>query len=115
MLELGTSSPELHRECGRLAARSGKIDWIFGIQGCAEGLVQGAIEAGQPPDRAQFFANSQEAGKFLEGFIDAGDLLLLKGSRGVRMEKVLEAIDAKHRRVQKAAPETIEAGSKGRR
>jgi len=115
MLELGASSPELHRECGRLAARSGKIDWIFGVQGCAEDLVQGAIEAGLPPDCAQFFDNSQEAGKFIEGFIDAGDLLLLKGSRGVRMEKVLEAIDAKHRRMQKAAPEAIEAGSKGRR
>ena len=115
MLELGQSSPELHRECGRLAARTGKIDWIFGVQGCAEDLVKGAIEAGQPLDRVQFFVNSQEAGKFLEGFVDAGDLLLLKGSRGVRMEKVLEAIDARHRRAQAAAPETIEAGSKGRR
>jgi UDP-N-acetylmuramoyl-tripeptide--D-alanyl-D-alanine ligase len=115
MLELGESSPELHRECGRLAARAGKVDWIFGVQGCAEDLVKGAIEAGQPPDRAQFFANSHEAGKFLEGFVDAGDLLLLKGSRGVRMEKVLEAIDARHRRMQTAKPEAIEAGSKGRR
>jgi len=115
MLELGTSSPELHRECGRQAARGGKIDWIFGVQGCAEDLVQGAIEAGQPPERTQFFANSQEAGKFIEGFLDAGDLLLLKGSRGVRMEKVLEAIDARHRRVQAATPEAIEAGAKGRR
>lgn len=115
MLELGPSSPELHRECGRLAARAGKIDWIFGVQGCAEDLVRGAIEAGQPAERAQFFANSQEAGKFLEGFVDTGDLLLLKGSRGVRMEKVLEAIDARHRRAQAAAPEAIGAGTKGRR
>jgi UDP-N-acetylmuramoyl-tripeptide--D-alanyl-D-alanine ligase len=116
MLELGQSSPELHRECGRLAARSGKIDWIFGVQGCAEDLVKGAIEAGQPPDRVQFFANSQEAGEFLEGFVEAGDLLLLKGSRGVRMEKALEAIDARHRRAQKTTTrEAIEAGSKGRR
>jgi UDP-N-acetylmuramoyl-tripeptide--D-alanyl-D-alanine ligase len=116
MLELGKSSPELHRECGRLAARDGKIDWILGVQGCAQDLVQGAIEAGQPPERVQFFANSQEAGEFLEGFLDSGDLLLLKGSRGVRMEKVLEVIDARHRRAQKASSgETIEAGSKGRR
>jgi UDP-N-acetylmuramoyl-tripeptide--D-alanyl-D-alanine ligase len=114
MLELGKSSAELHRECGRLAARTGKIDWIFGVQGCAEDLVQAAVEAGQPAERVQFFDNSEEAAKFLEGFLDAGDLLLLKGSRGVRMEKVLEAIDARHRRVlRKAAPEAIEAGSKG--
>jgi UDP-N-acetylmuramoyl-tripeptide--D-alanyl-D-alanine ligase len=114
MLELGSSSPGLHRECGHLAARSGKIDWIFGVQGCAEDLVRGAIEAGQPRERAQFFVNSQEAAKFLEGFVEAGDLLLLKGSRGVRMEKVLEVLDARHRRVRKpAAPEALEAGSKG--
>ena len=116
MLELGASSPELHRECGRSAARSGKIDWIFGVQGCAEDLVKGAIEGGQARERVKLFANSQDAGKFIEGFIEAGDLLLLKGSRGVRMERVLEAIDARHRRARKpAAPEAVEAGPKGLR
>jgi hypothetical protein len=42
-------------------------------------------------------------------------LLLLKGSRGVRMERILEAMDARHRRVgAKPVPETLEAGLKGR-
>ncbi len=85
------------------------------MQGCAEDLVQGAIEAGHPPEHAQFFANSQEAAKFLEGFLDAGDLLLLKGSRGVRMEKVLEAIDARHRRDAEGgdAPRSDRSGLEG--
>jgi len=116
MLELGSASPELHRECGRLAAGSGKIDWIFGVQGQAEEFVRAAIEVGHPADRTQFFPNSQEAAKFLEKFVAPGDLLLLKGSRGVKMERILEALDARHRRVApKSAPEALEAGPKGRR
>jgi UDP-N-acetylmuramoyl-tripeptide--D-alanyl-D-alanine ligase len=116
MLELGDSSTELHRECGRAVAGSKKIDWIFGVQGQAEEFVRAAIDAGHPSDRAQFFQNSQEAGKFLEKFVTPGDLLLLKGSRGVKMERVLEAIDAQHRRAApKSAPEALEAGPKGRR
>jgi UDP-N-acetylmuramoyl-tripeptide--D-alanyl-D-alanine ligase len=114
MLELGNSSPELHRECGRLAAGLRKIDWIFGVQGCAADFVRAAVEAGHPRDRAQFFENSQEAANFLEKFIARGDLLLLKGSRGVRMEKILEAIDARHRRVPRKSHETPESVPKGR-
>jgi UDP-N-acetylmuramoyl-tripeptide--D-alanyl-D-alanine ligase len=115
MLELGDSSEELHRECGQAAARLRKIDWIFGVRGYAADFVDAAIKAGHSRERAVFFENSQEASKFLEQFIAPGDLLLLKGSRGVRMEKILEAIDARHSRVSaKAIPERLEAGPKGR-
>ena len=80
------------------ACRSLKdIDWIFGVRGNGAEFVRAAIEAGHPEERTQFFENSDEAAKFLSGFIERGDLLLLKGSRGVRMEKILEAIDAGHR------------------
>lgn len=114
MLELGDSSPELHRECGRLAAGLRKIDWIFGVQGRAADFVRAAVEAGHPGDRARYFENSQDAARFLETFIARGDLLLLKGSRGVKMEKILEAVDARHRRVAgppSEAPETVRKGS----
>jgi UDP-N-acetylmuramoyl-tripeptide--D-alanyl-D-alanine ligase len=115
MLELGDSSEELHRECGRAAAALGKIDWIFGVQGYALDFIGAAIEAGFPRERTRFFENSQEAAKFLVDFVTRGDLLLLKGSRGTRMERVLEAIDARHKRVEvKGAPEPLEAGPKGR-
>jgi UDP-N-acetylmuramoyl-tripeptide--D-alanyl-D-alanine ligase len=111
MLELGDSSEELHRECGHAAVGLRKIDWIFGVQGYAADFVDAAIQAGHPRERAIFFENSQEAAKFLEQFIVPGDLLLLKGSRGVRMERILEAIDARHRRAStKPAPEALEAG-----
>ena len=109
MLELGVSSPQLHRECGRHAAtirandRRG-IDWIIGVRGDAAEIVNGAIAAGLPKDRTRFFASSDEAAKFLTDFIAKDDLLLLKGSRGVKMEKILEAIRAHH--AVKGAPAT---------
>jgi UDP-N-acetylmuramoyl-tripeptide--D-alanyl-D-alanine ligase len=98
MRELGESAPELHRECGSHVASLRKIDWIIGVQGPAGEFVKAAVAAGHPADRAKFFQNSTEAGEFLAGFIKPGDLLLLKGSRGVKMEKILEAIDAGHQR-----------------
>ncbi len=96
MLELGASSPQLHRECGRHAAETRKIDWIIGVQGDAAEIVNGAIAAGQPEERTRFFASSEEAARFLKEFVAKGDLLLLKGSRGVKMEKILDVLRAHH-------------------
>jgi UDP-N-acetylmuramoyl-tripeptide--D-alanyl-D-alanine ligase len=92
MLELGTSSPELHREAGRAAAAE-KLDWIIGVQGDAEPFIHGAIDAGHPPERAQFFPSSAEAAEFIVTLVGHGDLLLVKGSRGVKMERIVEALD----------------------
>jgi len=115
MRELGPSAAELHRECGRHAAALKKIDWIFGVQGAARQLVDAAIEAGHSTDRTQFFENSADAAKSLAEFVKSGDLLLLKGSRGVRMETILETIETKHHRISfKNAAETLEAGKRGR-
>jgi UDP-N-acetylmuramoyl-tripeptide--D-alanyl-D-alanine ligase len=115
MLELGSSSAQLHRECGREVARMGGIDWIFGVRGYASDFVQAAVAAGHPPDRAQLFENSEEAGQFLKESITRGDLLLLKGSRGVKMEKILEAIETEHRRLNsRSSPEIFADSRKGR-
>jgi UDP-N-acetylmuramoyl-tripeptide--D-alanyl-D-alanine ligase len=113
MLELGSSAPELHRECGRHVASLKKIDWIFGVQGDAAELVRAAVKVGHPEANAQFFENPGEAARFISGFIERGDLLLLKGSRGVRMEKILEAIETGHKRAtSKSSGERVEAGQK---
>jgi len=94
MLELGPESPRLHREAGRQAAAQ-KLDWVLGVQGQAAGLVQGAIEGGLPAERAGFFASSSEAAAFLLELLQPGDLLLVKGSRGVKMERIVEALRAR--------------------
>jgi UDP-N-acetylmuramoyl-tripeptide--D-alanyl-D-alanine ligase len=95
MLELGAESARLHREAGALAASKG-IDWIFGVQGMAKEIVHGAEAAGQPTSRARFFSNTEEAAAFLRDFVERGDVVLVKGSRGVKMEKIVEALTAKY-------------------
>jgi UDP-N-acetylmuramoyl-tripeptide--D-alanyl-D-alanine ligase len=93
MLELGPESARLHREAGGEAAAL-HFDWILGVQGNAAEFVHGAIEAGTPPARTRFFAAAAEAAEFIAATIEAGDLVLVKGSRGVRMERVVEALRA---------------------
>ncbi len=105
MLELGAASPELHREAGRAAVKSGKVDWILSVQGEAAQIVEAAVAAGHPRAQARHFASSDEAAKFLAGFLAPGDLLLVKGSRGVKMERIVEALLARHA-LQNASPET---------
>jgi UDP-N-acetylmuramoyl-tripeptide--D-alanyl-D-alanine ligase len=92
MRELGPASPDFHRRAGGFAARTGKIDWIVGVAGDASEIVEGAVAAGFPRAQTKFFSSSEEAAKFLELFVTPGDLLLVKGSRGVKMERVVEAL-----------------------
>ena len=93
--EIGPTSPELHRAAGEHTAKRGTLDWIFGVEGEAEEIVRGAIAAGHPASQAKFFASSEDAAKFLSGFVVPGDLLLVKGSRGVHMEAIVEALREK--------------------
>jgi UDP-N-acetylmuramoyl-tripeptide--D-alanyl-D-alanine ligase len=92
MRELGPASPDLHREAGVFTAKMGKVDWVIGVEGDAEQIVEGAISAGIPRTQTRFFASSDDAAKFLADFITAGDVLLVKGSRGVKMERIVETL-----------------------
>ena len=92
MLELGPQSAQLHRESGHQAAAAKKIDWVFGVQGQASKIVGGAVEAGLSASHARFFPNSADAAAFLAEMLQPGDLLLVKGSRGVKMERIVEAL-----------------------
>src|SRR3984957_4071797 len=85
MRELGAASPVLHREAGTFTAKTAKVDWVIGVEGDAKEIVEGAVAAGIPRAQTRFFASSEEAATFLEGFLTAGDVLLVKGSRGVKM------------------------------
>ena len=96
MRELGETSAELHREAGVYAARTGAIDWIIGVEGNAAAMIEGAADAGIPRDQLNFFSSSNEAAGFLQKELRPGDLLLVKGSRGVKMERIVEALLALH-------------------
>jgi len=96
MRELGASSPALHREAGVFAANTRKLDWVIGVAGDAEQIVEGAVAAGVPRANTRFFASSDEAAQFLQEFLAPGDVLLVKGSRGVKMERIVEALLARY-------------------
>jgi UDP-N-acetylmuramoyl-tripeptide--D-alanyl-D-alanine ligase len=96
MRELGATSPQLHREAGKFAAETGKIDWVLGVEGDAAQIVEGAVAAGVPRSQTRVFTSSEEAAKFLADFVAPGDLLLVKGSRGVKMERIVESLLAVH-------------------
>src|SRR5580693_60572 len=95
MRELGTASPQLHREAGQFAAKTGKLDWIIGVSGDAAQIVEGAVAAGLPRAQTKFFPTPVEAAQFLETLLVSGDLLLVKGSRGVKIEQIVEALSAR--------------------
>jgi len=89
MLELGPDTAKLHRDVGRQIAEIG-VDVVWGVRGLAKELVAGAREAGL--NQAQFFNNSEEAAAAIVSELKAGDLVLIKGSRGVATDKVVNAI-----------------------
>jgi UDP-N-acetylmuramoyl-tripeptide--D-alanyl-D-alanine ligase len=86
MLELGPTGEELHRQAGRHIAEK-KIDVLIGVRGLAQLLVEGA---GGSATRADFLATPEEAGEWLAREAREGDVVLLKASRGVKLEKALE-------------------------
>jgi len=92
MRELGHTSEELHREAGQFAVRTGKIDWIIGVAGDAAQIIEGAVAAGLSRKHTKFFPTSEEAAKFLAGFVESGDVMLVKGSRGVKMERIVDEL-----------------------
>jgi len=96
MRELGETSAQLHREAGIYAAKTGAIDSIIGVEGQASELIEGAASAGIPRDRLKFFSSSRAAAQFLRTELRAGDLLLVKGSRGVKMERIVETLLEQH-------------------
>ncbi len=86
MLELGATAEEAHRESGRYLAKK-KIDVLIGVRGLAKPMVEAAREAGM---QAEFVTTPEEAGAWLGNETREGDVVLLKASRGVQLERALE-------------------------
>jgi UDP-N-acetylmuramoyl-tripeptide--D-alanyl-D-alanine ligase len=108
MLELGKRAAQLHRECGQAAAAAG-IDVVIGVRGLAKEIVAGADDAensktgngktgngktGNGKTRAIFVETPQAAGEWLKQNLKAGDAVLLKASRGVRLEQAISTLTA---------------------
>jgi UDP-N-acetylmuramoyl-tripeptide--D-alanyl-D-alanine ligase len=93
MLELGSGSDSLHFECGTFAAGRG-IDLVIGIQGAAQEIVRAALESGMPASRARFYPDADSAAGSVSKELHKGDLVLIKGSRGVHLEKIVQKLQS---------------------
>src|SRR5215204_4844650 len=89
MLELGPDEASLHRATGREIAATG-VNVLWGVRGLAKEIMEGAAEAGVMATR--FFNSSEEAATEIIEEVKEGDLVLVKGSRGVATDKVVKAL-----------------------
>lgn len=88
MLELGEQGPALHTSCGKAAAEAG-LDFVVGVGGNAEHLAAAACAAGVA---SIFLRDAEAAGEWLKKNLRKGDLVLVKGSRGVRLERAIQRV-----------------------
>ncbi len=92
MLELGEESARAHRDLGAEAAAA--LDFIVAVGRFADETVRGAIESGFDRTRIRSAPTCRDAAEILKGWILPGDLILLKGSRGVALEEVLRLLQS---------------------
>jgi len=91
MLELGEHAGEAHRALGEEAGRAG-LDLIVAVGEFATSVAQGARESGFDGRCIEVAADSGEAAEILRGWLRPGDLVLLKGSRGVGLERTVQLL-----------------------
>jgi UDP-N-acetylmuramoyl-tripeptide--D-alanyl-D-alanine ligase len=92
MLELGDATVQLHRACGRTAAASGVDELIVVGGAAADGLSDGALAAGLSREHVHRFATSEAAADDVRRLIRAGDVVLVKGSRGTRTDVIADRL-----------------------
>jgi UDP-N-acetylmuramoyl-tripeptide--D-alanyl-D-alanine ligase len=94
MLELGDRAADLHADVGRAAAKA-RVDILFAVGGApAAALADAAIDAGMPRGQVRHFTTSDQAADAAMAVVKTGDLVLVKGSRGVKTDRVVERLKA---------------------
>ena len=91
MLELGKGSQEFHREIGRFISKL-NIDFILAFGKEAKYISEEAAKNGVSQNKVFWFRQLPDIIEFINNLIDAGDILLIKGSRGMKMEKIVQGI-----------------------
>jgi UDP-N-acetylmuramyl pentapeptide synthase len=92
MLELGRFSSEEHKRIGELVAKSADMLLTIGVR--ALKIAEGALEMGMPEEHILQYDDSAQAGRELQALLEAGDVILVKASQGIRAERVVEEIMA---------------------
>jgi UDP-N-acetylmuramyl pentapeptide synthase len=91
MGELGSSAGAAHRATGALVAELG-LDFLFTLGQFAANIAEGATEAGMNPDRVHVGTSHDETSGKLRQILQGNDWVLVKGSRSMQMERVVEAL-----------------------
>jgi len=92
MLELGAHAEDKHRECGRAAAAAG-LAALFAVGGTpARALADEAVAAGMTASHVTYYKTSDAAASSIAGSLRAGDVVLVKGSRGTRTDLIADRI-----------------------
>jgi UDP-N-acetylmuramoyl-tripeptide--D-alanyl-D-alanine ligase len=92
MLELGDLAAPLHEACGRAAVQAGVAELVAIGGAAADGYAAGARAAGLAPERIHRFADSASAAEPVAALVGPGDLVLVKGSRGIRTDLVADRL-----------------------
>jgi UDP-N-acetylmuramoyl-tripeptide--D-alanyl-D-alanine ligase len=95
MLELGELSAELHHALGQEAASAG-VDALVLVGGLAKAAASGALEGGLSPEGLVHFETTQAAVAAADELVRPGDVVLVKGSRGMALERFVDAVRALH-------------------
>jgi UDP-N-acetylmuramoyl-tripeptide--D-alanyl-D-alanine ligase len=99
MLEIGHYTEEGHRLVGAKAAES-DLGGLIAVGEKARDIARGAVEAGLADNYVFCFDRAEEAGRFLQNRLKAGDVILVKGSQGMRLEKIVKEIMAEPERAE---------------
>ncbi|MHB0977041.1 MAG: UDP-N-acetylmuramoyl-tripeptide--D-alanyl-D-alanine ligase [Candidatus Aquicultorales bacterium] len=91
MLELGKAAEEAHRELGRFVA-GGNTDLLVTVGELGALIAEGALTEGFDPGSVRSFASLEDAGEFLRGVTAIDDIVLVKASRGLQLERIIEYI-----------------------
>jgi UDP-N-acetylmuramoyl-tripeptide--D-alanyl-D-alanine ligase len=94
MLELGDQELDYHRDAGRSVPNT--IDTVIGVGKRSRALLDGARDAGFGDDKLHHFDDAQSAGDFLKTFIRPGDLVLIKASRGIGLDRIVNILTNGH-------------------
>ncbi len=91
MLELGEWSVKAHTDTGVNAAKA-DLDYIVTVGSSAMDIAKGAVEAGFDSGRTAAFGDNEKAAEYLSKLVKPGDAILVKGSRGMKMEQIVNAL-----------------------
>lgn len=99
MAELGVHTEKEHQEIGQLI-NDLNLDYLFTVGESARMIANAAQAAGMDKDHVFEFQNAEEAGKFTQERMQKGDIVLVKGSQSVRMEKIVKEIMAEPKKAE---------------